>query len=269
MARLGFTVGNIFRETGIALERLGSRLGGDYSFTDTLSRHQASRSIFEKKAKLGKGSFVAPTASVTGSVTVGSNSNIWYGATVRGDDGSVTIGENTNIKENAILSATKADSKTVIGSNVTVGAGAKIGAATIEDNASVGAGANIHDGAIVQKGAAIAAGSVVAAGTTVPAGQLFAGVPAKFLRDLSAADKDAFAKAAAPLGKLAAEHLSEISKPFKQAEKDVASFTWRSPADRGIDGELGLLQPLRPQVFDKEEAAGGARAWKGGEAARG
>mmetsp|Transcript_12359 Transcript_12359/g.26528 ORF Transcript_12359/g.26528 Transcript_12359/m.26528 type:complete len:252 (-) Transcript_12359:101-856(-) len=251
MARLGFTIGNIFRETGIALERLGSRAQGDISYADPLSRHKEVRAIFDKIPSVAKGCFIAPTATVVGSVKIGSNSNVWYGAVVKGDDVKVAIGENTNIKESAVVGTSKKEGAVTIGNNVSIGAGAIVGAATVEDNSSVGAGASIADGAHLQKGSAVADGAVVLANTTIPSGQLFAGTPAKFLRNLTSEESAALASAAAPLLSLAAEHLSAINKPFREIEKERAGYHWKVKPDLGFDAELGLLKEQRPELFTK------------------
>jgi carbonic anhydrase/acetyltransferase-like protein (isoleucine patch superfamily) len=125
----------------------------------------------ERQPSVSKGCFVAPTANVLGSVKIGSNSNVWYGAVIRGDTAQVTIGENTNIKENALIGTTNSKKDITIGNNVCIESGAFIGAATIDDGARIGAGAVVSDGAHIQKGSAVAAGAVVSNGTVVPSGQ--------------------------------------------------------------------------------------------------
>jgi gamma-carbonic anhydrase len=137
-----------------------------------VSRHKEVRGIFEKIPSVAKGVFVAPTAAVVGSVKIGANSNVWYGAVVKGDAAKVTIGENTNIKDGALIGSSKKGGEITIGNNVSVGSGAFIGAATVEDNVSIGAGANVADGVHIQKGGAVADGALVAANTTIPSGQV-------------------------------------------------------------------------------------------------
>ena len=137
------------------------------------------RGILEKIPSVAKGSFIAPTATVVGSVKIGANSNVWYGAVVKGDSSKVTIGENTNIRESAIVSTSKTDGTITIGNGVSVGAGAKIGAAVLEDNSSVGAGANIADGVHIHKGGAVADGALVLADTTIQSGQVRGTGPAR------------------------------------------------------------------------------------------
>ena len=50
-------------------------------------------------------------------------------------------------------------------------------------------GASVQKGSRVEPFAVVSAGSVVEAGTTVPSGQVFAGAPAKYLRDLTQEEK--------------------------------------------------------------------------------
>nr|QBP05105.1 gamma carbonic anhydrase 1 [Ulva prolifera] len=137
--------------------------------------------------------FVAPNATVMGNVTMGEGSSIWYGATLRGDVNSITIGEMTNIQDKAVIhvaqhNPAKAALPTVVGSHVTIGHGAILHACTIEDEVLVGMGAKVLDGAIVRRGAIVGGGAVVAPGTEVPSGQVWAGCPARYLRDVDASE---------------------------------------------------------------------------------
>lgn len=77
----------------------------------------------------------------------------------------------------------------MIGENVYVGANAQLDACTLEDNSFVGMGATISRGARVESFGVVSAGAVVPEGTTVPSGQIFAGSPAKYLRDLTQEEK--------------------------------------------------------------------------------
>ena len=138
-----------------------------------MSRHKEVRGIFEKVPSVAKGVFVAPTAAVVGSVKIGVNSNIWYGAVVKGDATKVTIGDNTNVREGALVASSKKGGTITIGNNVSIGAGAFVGAATVGDNASIGAGANVADGAVIEKGGAVADGALVPADITIPSGQVW------------------------------------------------------------------------------------------------
>ena len=96
----------------------------------------------------------------------------------------------------------------------TIAHGAIVHACTIEDEVLIGMGAKVLDGVIVRKGAIVAAGSVVAPGTEVPSGQVWAGCPARYLRDLEPAEEDFLSLSAENYAKLAREHWHENTKVF-------------------------------------------------------
>ncbi|MEE9316763.1 MAG: gamma carbonic anhydrase family protein [Rhodospirillales bacterium] len=134
--------------------------------------------------------FLAPTASVIGDVEIGAETNIWWGCLVRGDMNVIRIGRRVNIQD---LTAVHVDSRkygTFIGDNVTIGHAAVIHACTLEDNSFVGMHACVMDGAVVESGAMVAAGSLVTPGKTVKAGQLWAGSPARFVRECADQEKE-------------------------------------------------------------------------------
>lgn len=133
------------------------------------------------------GGFVAPSAAVVGRVTVGANSSIWYGAILRGDVSTITVGEDVTIGDRVMVHCAShpREFPTVIANKVVVGAGAIIHGCELQEGSVIGEGAQIMDGAKVEKNAVVAAGSVVSPGKVVPAGQYWAGVPAKFQRDLT------------------------------------------------------------------------------------
>ena len=129
---------------------------------------------------------------------------------------------------------------TLIGSSVTVGHGATIHAATIDDCAVIGMGATVMDGAHVQKGAIVAAGSLVVPGTVVASGQVWAGTPAKHLRDLGAGEADFIVRAAEDYSSLAAVHAEENSKSFAEVETDAARRADRLVRDPDFDFQQGI-----------------------------
>ena len=135
--------------------------------------------------QLGTDVFVAPTASVIGDVVVGEQTNIWFGVTIRGDVNTVRIGARTNIQDGTVCHVTRKTGPLSIGSDVTIGHGAVIHACTLEDMSFVGMGAVVMDGAVVESGAMVAAGALVAPGKRVKTGQVWSGVPAKYMRDMT------------------------------------------------------------------------------------
>ncbi len=113
------------------------------------------------------------------------NCTVWFNAVVRGDVHSITIGNFTNIQDGAIIHCTYQKAKTTIGSNVSIAHNAVVHGCTIEDNVLVGMGAIIMDDAVVGSNSVIAAGAVVLPGTIIEPGSIYAGTPAKKVKDIS------------------------------------------------------------------------------------
>ena len=138
-----------------------------------------------KMPKWGNDCFIAPNATIVGDVEMGDGCSIWFNAVVRGDVNSIRIGNKVNIQDGAVIHCTFERSKTDIGNNVSIGHNAIIHGCTLNDNVLVGMGAIIMDQAIVESNTIIAAGAVILAGTTCRAGSIYAGVPAKKVKDIS------------------------------------------------------------------------------------
>lgn len=129
--------------------------------------------------------FVAPNATIVGDVTMGDECSIWFNAVIRGDVNSIRMGHRVNVQDGACIHCTYQRFGTVIGNNVSIGHHAIVHGCTVEDNVLIGMGAIVMDGAVIGAGSLIAAGAVVLAGTIVPPGSVFAGVPAKRVKDIS------------------------------------------------------------------------------------
>ena len=134
--------------------------------------------------------FLAPTASVIGDVEIGAETNIWWGCLVRGDMNVIRIGRRVNIQDLTVVHVDSQKYGTFIGDSVTIGHGAIIHACTLEDRCFVGMQACVMDGAVVETGAMVAAGALVPPGKTVKGGQLWAGTPAKFMRDCGEQERE-------------------------------------------------------------------------------
>lgn len=144
--------------------------------------------FLRKKPKLGRGVFIANTATVIGDVTLGAYSSVWYGAVLRGDINRIVVGHHSNIQDNAVLHLAD-DFACVIGNWVTVGHGAIVHACTVGDDTLVGMGAVILDGAVIGKQSIIGAKALVTQGTKIPPGSLVLGAPAKIARRLSPSER--------------------------------------------------------------------------------
>lgn len=134
---------------------------------------------------MGENCFLAENAVVVGEVKMGNNCTVWFNAVVRGDVHSITIGDDTNIQDGAVIHCTYQKARTVIGSRVSIAHNAVVHGCTIEDDVLIGIGAIILDDAVIGKGSVIAAGAVVLPGTKVDAGSIYAGTPARKVKDTS------------------------------------------------------------------------------------
>jgi carbonic anhydrase/acetyltransferase-like protein (isoleucine patch superfamily) len=141
------------------------------------------KTVRGKTPVLGSNCFLADNAVVVGEVILGDSCTVWFNAVVRGDVHSITIGNQTNIQDGAIIHCTYQKACTVIGNNVSIAHGAIVHGCTIEDNVLVGMGAIIMDNAIIGEGSVVAAGAIVLAGTRVEPGSLYAGIPARRIKD--------------------------------------------------------------------------------------
>ena len=140
--------------------------------------------------------YIASTAAIMGAVRIGADCSIWHNVTLRGDANYITIGKGSNIQDNSVVHIDSGTLPTVIGEYVTVGHGAIVHACTLQDRSFVGMGAIVLDGALVESGAMVAAGALVPPGKIVPSGQLWAGSPAKLMRELDEATQTKFLQTA-------------------------------------------------------------------------
>jgi len=140
-----------------------------------------------KKPKIGKTTFVAPSADVIGDVTVGANSSIWYGAVLRGDEQSINIGKNTSIQDNCSVHVCP-NHPTIIGDNVTVGHNAVIHGCAVGSNCIIAIGAILLNGCAIGKDSVVGAGAVVMENAKIPPRSLVVGIPGKVIRTLTDAD---------------------------------------------------------------------------------
>ena len=137
---------------------------------------------------IGERAYLAETATIIGAVTMGNDCSIWYGAVLRADVGAIRMGDRVNIQDNAVLHATYHQSECVIGNDVSIGHGANVHGAIIGNDVIIGMGAIVMDNTVVPDGTIIAAGAVVPANQILEPG-IYAGIPAKKIKDASEAIK--------------------------------------------------------------------------------
>jgi carbonic anhydrase/acetyltransferase-like protein (isoleucine patch superfamily) len=144
-----------------------------------------------KSPQVDPAAFVAPGAQVIGDVAIGPESSIWYNCVLRGDVNRIRIGARTNIQDGSIVHVDSPKPgapeghPTLIGDDVLIGHLAMVHGCVLHDRAFVGLGAIVMDGCEIEGGAMLAAGAMLTPGKRIPSGQLWAGRPAKYVRDLS------------------------------------------------------------------------------------
>ena len=138
-----------------------------------------------KSPQIPEDCYIAENATIVGEVTMGNQCSVWFNAVIRGDVHYIKMGNKVNVQDGAVIHATYQKSPTTIGNNVSIGHNAIVHGCTIEDNVLIGMGSIVMDHAVVKEGSIIAAGAVVLANTVVEAGTIYAGVPAKKVKDVS------------------------------------------------------------------------------------
>ena len=131
---------------------------------------------------MGENCYLADNAAIIGDVVMGRDCSIWFSAVLRGDVNSIRIGNGVNIQDGSVLHTLYQKSTIEIGDNVSVGHNVTIHGAAVKDNALIGMGSTLLDHVVVGEGAIVAAGAVVTSGTIIGANELWAGVPAKFVK---------------------------------------------------------------------------------------
>ncbi len=143
------------------------------------------KTLLGKTPVFGKNCFLAENAVVIGDTILGDNCSVWFGAVLRGDVNYIKIGNNVNIQDNAVIHGTYQKSPTNIGDNVSIAHGAIVHGCTIHDNVLIGMNAVVLDDAVIHSNCIVAAGAVVTKGTVIESGSLYAGTPAKKIKEIS------------------------------------------------------------------------------------
>ncbi len=159
-----------------------------------------------KAPELHEDTWVAPTASVIGTVTLARGASVWFGAVLRGDTDWIRIGEDTNIQD---LSVVHADLgvPTTIGARVTVGHEVMLHGCTVEDECLIGIGAILLNGAVIGTGSIVGAGALVTSGKVYPPRSMIVGAPAKAIRQVTDEELDGIRRSA--------EHYAKNARRFR------------------------------------------------------
>jgi gamma-carbonic anhydrase len=172
---------------------------------------------FEGKApRIDPAAFVAPGARLIGDIEIGPEASIWYNVVLRGDMNRIRIGARSNVQDGTVIHVDPPrvggpdhGFPALIGDDVLIGHLAMVHGCTLHDRAFVGLGAIVMDGCVIESDAMLAAGAMLTQGKTIPSGQLWAGRPAKLVRDLGEQDK--------AMMRLGVAHYVELAKRHSAA----------------------------------------------------
>ena len=143
---------------------------------------------------LADDAWIAPGATLIGDVEVGSRSSIWFGSVLRGDLCGIRVGERSNVQDGTIIHVTHTGLMARIGDDVLVGHGCLLHGCTVESGGYVGMRSTMLDESRVESGGMLAAGALLAPGKCVRSGEVWAGVPARFLRKVDDAERAEWSK---------------------------------------------------------------------------
>jgi carbonic anhydrase/acetyltransferase-like protein (isoleucine patch superfamily) len=137
------------------------------------------------KPEFGNDCYIAENATIVGDVVMGDQCSVWFNAVIRGDVNSIRMGNKVNVQDGAVIHCTYQKTKAIIGNNVSIGHNAIVHGCTIHDNVLIGMGSIVMDNVEVGSNTIIAAGAVVLENTKVEAGSVYAGVPARKVKDIN------------------------------------------------------------------------------------
>lgn len=143
------------------------------------------KELNDKIPVFGNDCFIAENATLIGDIEMGNNCSIWYNAVLRGDVHYIKIGNKVNVQDNATIHGTYKKAPTNIGNNVSIAHNAVVHGCTIKDNVLIGMGAIVMDNAVIESNSIIAAGAVVSKGAHVESGSVYAGIPAKKIKEIN------------------------------------------------------------------------------------
>jgi len=140
--------------------------------------------VEDKFPAFGTNCFIAPNATIVGNVIAGDDCSFWFNTVIRGDVNFIKLGNKVNVQDGACIHCTYQKCGTTIGNNVSIGHNAIVHGCTVHDNVLIGMGAIVMDQAVIHSNTIIAAGAVVLENMICEAGSIYAGVPAKKVKDI-------------------------------------------------------------------------------------
>lgn len=154
--------------------------------------------------------FIAPGARIIGNVKIGAGASIWYNCVLRADVQTIVIGDRSNIQDGSVVHVTRKTHGAFIGNDCLIGHMAMIHGCRLENHSFVGLGAIVMDGCVIETDAMLAAGAMLTPGKRIASGQMWAGRPAKYVRDLAPDDIARNRAGAAGYVELARMHRGEV-----------------------------------------------------------
>jgi len=143
------------------------------------------KTVRGKTPAFGANCYLAENATIIGDVVAGNDCSFWFQSVVRGDVNSIILGNKVNVQDGAILHCTYEKAALTIGNNVSIGHRAIVHGCTIEDNVLIGMGAIVMDHVYIEKNSLVAAGSVVLENTRIESGSIYAGIPARKIKEMT------------------------------------------------------------------------------------
>jgi len=155
--------------------------------------------------------WLADNATLTGNIVIGENSSVWYQAVIRGDVNKIIIGKGVNIQDAAIVHGTLGKKDTIIEDGVSIGHRAIIHGCHIKKDVLIGMGAIVLDDAVLESGCIVAAGAVVTSGSHLESGYIYAGIPARKIKEISEGQAQMYLQGTAAV-------YVELSKLYKKEQ---------------------------------------------------
>ena len=141
-------------------------------------------SLGERRLQTRGDYWIAPDATVIGSVILENNASIWFKVVIRGDAELITIGENCNIQETSVLHADPGFPLT-LHKNVSVGHMVMLHGCTVGENSLIGIGSTILNGTVIGKNCLIGGHTFIGEGKVIPDDSLVMGSPGRVVRQLT------------------------------------------------------------------------------------
>jgi carbonic anhydrase/acetyltransferase-like protein (isoleucine patch superfamily) len=215
--------------------------------------------------------YVAPGARITGEVSIGARSSVWFNTVVRGDSAPVSVGEETNLQDNTVVHVDEG-LPARIGSRVTVGHRAIVHGCVIEDDCLIGMGSIVLSGARIGRGSLVAAGSLVLEGREVPPGSVVLGAPARIAGTTNDEHRGAIARGSAHYVELARSYrergivADEVTgtvggRPRGNATAALSDPEWLDEWRAARDRLLSLLRRSEPPAGGSDSLLERVREW--------